>query len=189
MPRAIFFRGWVTRETGCSEHDDGAPSPLMSRGARSICSVAPRQEICSRTLRSSVGSAEPLPRTIPLLPRRIENPLLGLQVDDLLGNLVEPRLRHGHVADSAPELTDEIGQDRTLVARDTVVALQSSREHPGCVAPVVAIGFTVSLVDTAPCRTQEKVRDVSRLHRLPFGNLRCGLVFLRAGQHTRGDRR
>ena len=60
--------------------------------------------VCSAraSRRQTFPLPEPLARTIALLPRRVENPLLRLRVGDLRRNAIEPLLRLRYVAHSTP---------------------------------------------------------------------------------------
>src|SRR6185437_15361376 len=125
-------------------------------------------------------SSEPLARALQLLPRGVDDPLLGDGVDQLIGDPVEPVRGGSGVADPAPELPYEIRQDPALLGRYTVVGGEGPLEHPGGLPAKESFSLDVPLVDAAPRSAQIEVGDVARLHRLPLGDLGRGLVLRRA---------
>src|SRR5256885_10390723 len=72
----------------------------------------------------SLDSAEPLPRTVALLTRGVDHPLLRVCVHHLRSHPVEPLRGQLRVAHSPPEFADEIGEHRPFIARNTLEALQ-----------------------------------------------------------------
>src|SRR5213593_3057557 len=104
--------------------------------------------------------AEPFPRTIPLLSRGVEHPLLRRVVDDFVGDLIEPVVRLAHVTDATPQLTNQIREDGAFVAWNTIEARKRVLEHPRRFATEEAFGFDVAFVHAAPGRAQEQIGDV-----------------------------
>src|ERR1700686_1959355 len=124
--------------------------------------------------------AEPLSRIQPLLVSSVNNPLLILRVCHFTGYLLEPCCRLSDISYPPPQLADQIGQNSPLLPRNAVVGLEGFLEHPRGMTAEVALRFHIPLVDTAPRRTEKKIRNMTRVQSLPLGNLGGGFVLLGA---------
>src|SRR5438034_9005108 len=109
-----------------------------------------RATACSARASARRVSAEPLARTVSLLARGVDDPLLRLRVDDFGGHPIEPGVCKLRVAHSPPQLADQVRQHRSLVARDPVEALERLLELPTRLAPEVPFGFDIPLVHPTP---------------------------------------
>src|SRR5882762_834408 len=74
--------------------------------------------------------AEPLPWIQPLLLSGVDHPLLALLIGHLACNCLEPARCLAEIADSSPQLSDQVGKDCPLFSRNSVVSLECFLEHP-----------------------------------------------------------
>src|SRR6476620_4650923 len=118
MHRGTSSRGWVTRGTGSSARGS---SPRCTKGAFAGGGC---------TLRHGPGdgsalpatSSEPFARTVALLSRGVQHPLLRAKVRDLCRDAIEPGRRLLQVTDAPPQLAHEVGEHGAFLARDPVEA-------------------------------------------------------------------
>src|SRR4051812_28985229 len=110
MRTATSFLAWATPAIGCSVRADDT-----ARNANGVTRVTPLFLSGRRWC-----SAEPLARAVALLFRRVDDPLLSLCVENLGRHPREPVRGLRAVADTPPELANEICQDRPLFARHAV---------------------------------------------------------------------
>src|SRR5437870_733507 len=88
-----------------------------------------------------VLSADPLPRTIALLFRGVDDPLLRLRVDDFRGHPIEPGVGQLRVPHAPPQFSDQVGQHCSLIARHPIEASQRLIEFPRSPPPEESFGF------------------------------------------------
>src|SRR5215207_2240465 len=102
---------------------------LELRRQRSACiRVDPRPISCRSTrvhppalLPSFPGLREPLARAVALLAGGLDDPLLARRVAHLARHPIEPGASLVNVAHATPQLADEIGDHRALLARERIV--------------------------------------------------------------------
>src|SRR5438045_9218928 len=116
-------RGCLILRTEMSKCEKGHRSVPFSQF------LPPRFPSPSRTAHPR-RSAEPLPRTISLLSRGVDYPLLRVRVHHLRSDPVEPLRGHLRVAHSSPQLAYELGQHRPLIPRYAIEALHRVFDLP-----------------------------------------------------------
>jgi len=175
------FQALATPAIGCSERVENSGSE----------SEAAETNLCRfNTPSLDAGrSAKPFPRTVSLLPRRVQHPLLRLRINELRRHSAEPTGGDLNIANPPPQLSDEIRQHRPLIASDAIEAGERFLELPRCFTSEEALGLGIAFVDAAPSCSQQKIRHVSRLGALPLSHLRGGLVFVGARERPDADAR